>query len=492
MVPSHQRLARWHAPHRMPQAAAPDRQHRVRVLGDNYREIVAICGRRLVAVVVHFIYGPRRIIAKQALSLGMNQQQQVASEENPYQAMQARLDLASARLGLDPNIIAILRTCEREITISMPVVMDDGSVQVFEGFRVQHSTSRGPAKGGIRFAMNVNRDEVRALAAWMTWKCAVVSVPFGGGKGGVVCDPFKMSKGELERVTRRYVTGIMDILGPDRDVPAPDMGTDGQVMAWFMDTYSMHQRSYLPASVTGKPVSIGGSLGRVEATGRGVMLCAREALKHLGMNPKECTAVIQGAGNVGMISALQLARIGVKVIAISDVHGGLYNKAGLDLAGIREHMKRRRTLDGFDGGDRIGNNELMELECDILVPAATENVIPSRNADKIHAKVIVEGANGPVTANADKILDDKGVFVVPDILANAGGVTVSYFEWVQDRMSFFWTQKEVEERMERIMVDSFAATVDMAQRFGESNRIAAYMLGVNRVAETTRIRGIYA
>jgi len=417
---------------------------------------------------------------------------QVASEDNPYQAMQARLDLAAERLGLEPNLIAILRTCEREITISMPVVMDDGSVEVFEGYRVQHSTSRGPAKGGIRFAMNVNRDEVRALAAWMTWKCAVVNVPFGGGKGGVVCDPFKMSKGELERVTRRYVTGIMDFIGPDRDVPAPDMGTDGQIMAWFMDTYSMHKHAYLPASVTGKPISLGGSLGRIEATGRGVMLCAREALKHLGMNPKECTAAIQGSGNVGMISALQLASIGVKVVAISDVHGALYNSNGLDLAGLRKHMQVQRKIDGFDGGDRISNSELLELDVDILVPAATENVINSKNAAKVQARIIVEGANGPVTANADKILDDKGVFVVPDILANAGGVTVSYFEWVQDRMAFFWTQREVEERMERIMVDSFAATVDMAQRFQESNRIAAYMLGVDRVADTTRMRGIYA
>ena len=417
--------------------------------------------------------------------------QQVASEDNPYQAMQARLDLAAERLGLEPNLISILRTCEREITISMPVVMDDGSVQVFEGFRVQHSTSRGPAKGGIRFAMNVNRDEVRALAAWMTWKCAVVNVPFGGGKGGVVCDPFKMSKGELERVTRRYVTGIMDFIGPDRDVPAPDMGTDGQVMAWFMDTYSMHQRAYLPASVTGKPISLGGSLGRIEATGRGVMLCAREALKHLGLNPKECTVAIQGSGNVGMISALQLASIGIKVVAISDVHGALYNPNGLDLAGIRKHMQVQRKIEGFDGGDRLSNNDLLELPVDILVPAATENVITSKNAEKIQARIIVEGANGPVTANADKMLDDKGVFVVPDILANAGGVTVSYFEWVQDRMAFFWTQKEVEDRMEHIMCESFTAVVDMARRFTVSNRIAAYMLGVDRVAQVTRMRGIY-
>jgi glutamate dehydrogenase (NAD(P)+) len=270
------------------------------------------------------------------------------------------------------------------------------------------------------------------------------------------------------------------------------MGTDGQIMAWLMDTYSMHVRSYLPAIVTGKPISLGGSLGRVEATGRGVMLVTREALKHLGLKTNECTAAVQGAGNVGLISALQLASIGVKVVAISDVHGGLYNKDGLDLEGIRAHMQKARRLDGFEGGDRITNSQILELPVDILVPAATENVISSKNAANIKAKIITEGANGPCTANADKILDQKGVFVVPDILANAGGVTVSYFEWVQDRMAFFWTQKEVEERMEHIMVESFAAVVDMARRFQVSNRIAAYMLGVNRVAETTRMRGIYA
>jgi glutamate dehydrogenase (NAD(P)+) len=406
--------------------------------------------------------------------------------------MEARFDLAAARLGLEPNVIAILRACEREITVSIPVVMDDGSVRVFEGYRVQHSTSRGPAKGGIRYAPNVNRDEVRALAAWMTWKCAVVNVPFGGGKGGVICDPFKLSKGELERITRRYVSGIMDILGPDRDVPAPDMNTDGQVMAWLMDTYSMHQRSYIPAIVTGKPVSLGGSLGRVEATGRGVMLVTREALKHLGMNPAQCTAAVQGAGNVGLISALQLQKLGVKVVAISDIHGAVHNPKGLDLDAVKNHLQKHRRLDGFDGGTRIGNSEILELPVDILVPAATENVITSKNAANIKAKVITEGANGPCTAGADTILDQKGIFVIPDILANAGGVTVSYFEWVQDRMAFFWTQKEVEDRMEHIMVESFAAVVDMAKRFQVSNRIAAYMLGVNRVAETTRMRGIYA
>ncbi|MCA8950240.1 MAG: Glu/Leu/Phe/Val dehydrogenase [Planctomycetes bacterium] len=417
---------------------------------------------------------------------------QVSGEENPFAAMQVRFDQAADRLGLDPNLFGILRSCEREITISIPVVMDDGSVSVFEGYRVQHSTARGPAKGGIRFAKNVNRDEVRALAAWMTWKCAVVNVPFGGGKGGVVCDPFKMSRAELERLTRRYVAGIMDLLGPDRDVPAPDMGTDGQIMSWIMDTYSMHSKGYTPAIVTGKPIGLGGSLGRIEATGRGVMLCTREALKHLDMDATKCTAAIQGAGNVGLISALQLATLGVKIVAISDVHGGLYNAKGLDLEGIREFLMRNRKLEGFDGGDRISNAEILELPVDILVPAATENVITSRNVGNIQARIITEGANGPCTANADKILDEKGVFVIPDILANAGGVTVSYFEWVQDRIGLFWPQKEVEERMEHIMVDAFAAVVDMARKWEVSNRIAAYMLGVNRVAEITRMRGIYA
>ena len=418
--------------------------------------------------------------------------QQVIGEENPFEAMQARFDLAAQKLGLEPNVLHILRTTEREITVSMPVVMDDGAVQVFTGYRVQHSTSRGPAKGGIRYAPNVNLDEVRALAAWMTWKCAVVNVPFGGGKGGVICDPFKMSRNELEKLTRRYATGIMDLIGPDRDVPAPDMNTDGQVMAWLMDTYTMHVRAHTPGITTGKPIALGGSLGRVDATGRGVMLVTKEALSHLGMKPSECTAAVQGAGNVGMISAVQLASIGVKIVAISDIRGGIYEPKGLDIDKVRAHMQKHRTLDGFEVGERLTNSQLLELPVDILVPAATENVITSRNAANIKAKVISEGANGPCTPGADKILDDKGVFVVPDILANAGGVTVSYFEWVQNRMAFFWTQKEVEDRMENIMKESFQSVVDMARRFGVSNRIAAYMLGVDRVATTTRLRGIYA
>ncbi|MEY3161841.1 MAG: hypothetical protein RIT25_1832 [Planctomycetota bacterium] len=417
---------------------------------------------------------------------------QVLGEENPFEAMHARFDLAANKLGLDPGLYQILRTCDREITVSIPVVMDDGSINVFSGYRVQHSTARGPAKGGIRFAPNVNLDEVRALAAWMTWKCAVVNVPFGGGKGGVICDPFKLSKGELERITRRYVAGILDFLGPDRDIPAPDMNTDGQVMAWLMDTYSMHRHEHCTAVVTGKPIELGGSLGRVEATGRGVMLTTRESLNHLGLKPQECTAAIQGSGNVGMISALQLASIGVKVVAISDIRGAIHNPKGLDLEKVRAHVAKTRSLEGLDMGERLTNAQLLELPVDILVPAATENVITSRNAANIKAKVITEGANGPVTAGADKILDEKGIFVVPDILANAGGVTVSYFEWVQNRQGFYWPQKEVEDRMEHAMVESFRSVVDMARRFGVSNRIAAYMLGIDRVARVTKMRGVYA
>jgi glutamate dehydrogenase (NAD(P)+) len=415
----------------------------------------------------------------------------VSAEENPFEAMHARFDLAAGKLGLEPGLYQILRKPDREITVALPVVMDDGSIQVFTGYRVQHSLARGPAKGGIRYAPTVDLDEVRALAAWMTWKCAVVNVPFGGGKGGIICDPFKLSRGEIEKITRRYVSRIMDIIGPDRDIPAPDMGTDGQVMAWFMDTYSTHERMHLPAVVTGKPIGLGGSHGRIEATGRGVMIVTREALKHLGMNATQCTAAVQGAGNVGLISALQLAGIGVKVVAISDIHGGLYNPRGLDLTKISAHLQKTRKLDGLDIGEKVTNAQLLELPVDILVPAATENVITSRNAGNIKARIITEGANGPCTANADKILDQKGIFVIPDILANAGGVTVSYFEWVQDRMAFFWTQKEVEDRMEIIMCEAFNAVVDMGRRFQVSNRIAAYMLGVDRVASVTRMRGMY-
>jgi glutamate dehydrogenase (NAD(P)+) len=417
---------------------------------------------------------------------------QVLGEENPFEAMHARFDLAASKLGLDPGLYQILRTPDRELTVSIPVYMDDGELQVFTGYRVQHSMARGPAKGGIRFDKNVTLDEVRALSAWMTWKCAVVNVPFGGGKGGVICDPSKMSLGELERVARRYTAAILDIIGPDRDVPAPDMGTDGQIMAWIMDTYSMHVRRHESAVVTGKPVGLGGSLGRIDATGRGLQICAREALARRGRDPRECTVAVQGAGNVGQVSASYMAQMGCRITAISDITGAIVNEDGLDVAQVRAHLAKHRSLEGFEAGDRISNAELLELDVDILVPAATENVITSRNAANVKAEFLVEGANGPVTAAADQLLEQKGVFVVPDILANAGGVTVSYFEWVQNRMGYFWTQKEVDERKEEIMVRAFNDTVDMAERFGASNRIAAYMLGIDRVARITKIRGIYA
>jgi glutamate dehydrogenase (NAD(P)+) len=417
---------------------------------------------------------------------------QVLGEDNPFEAMHARFDLAANILGLDPGLYRILRTPDRELTVSIPVYMDDGSLQVFTGYRVQHSMARGPAKGGIRYAPNVTLDEVRALAAWMTWKCAVVNIPFGGGKGGVVCDPGRLSPGELERITRRYVANILDIIGPDRDVPAPDMGTNSQVMAWIMDTYAMHVRQAATSVVTGKPVELGGSLGRIEATGRGLQICAREALDLLGRRATECSAAVQGAGNVGQVTASYLDRMGVKIVAISDITGARINTDGLDIEAVRNHLLRHRTLDGYDGGDRATNAELLELPVDILVPAATENVITSRNAKNLKAKLLIEGANGPVTAAADKILEENGVFVVPDILANAGGVTVSYFEWVQDRMGYFWTQQEVNDRMEQIMVRAFKDVVDMARRFEVSNRIAAYLLGIDRVARITSLRGIYA
>lgn len=417
---------------------------------------------------------------------------QVLGEDNPFEAMHARFDLAASKLGLDPGLYKILRQPDRELTVSIPTYMDDGTLQVYTGYRVQHSTTRGPAKGGIRYDTNVNMDEVRALAAWMTWKCAIVNVPFGGAKGGVVCDPRKMSIGELERVTRRYTAAIMDIIGPDRDVPAPDMGTNSQVMAWIMDTYSMHQRQTCTAVVTGKPVPLGGSLGRLDATGRGIQLCTREALNKNKIDAKDCSVAIQGAGNVGQVSAKYLARMGCKIYAISDIHGAIVNEKGLNVDEIQEHLAKHRSLETYQAGDRVTNAELLELPVDILVPAATENVVTSKNADAVQAKFIVEGANGPVTPGADRILEGKGVTVIPDILANAGGVTVSYFEWVQDRIAYFWDQDEVDTKMENIMVGAFNDVVKMAEGFEVSYRIAAYMLAIDRVSQMARLRGIYA
>ncbi len=359
-------------------------------------------------------------------------------EHNPFEAMMARFDRAAELLDLDPGIYKILRNAEKQLIVSIPVHMDNGDVEVFTGYRVLYNTARGPAKGGIRFDLAVTLDEVKALAAWMTWKCAVVNLPFGGAKGGVVCDPLTMSVGELERLTRRYTSNIISVLGPDSDVPAPDVNTNERVMAWLMDTYSMHVRHTTTAVVTGKPLEMGGSAGRKEATGRGCMLVTREALRELGLPVRGATVAVQGFGNVGSTAALLLEREGCRVTAISDRTGGVHNPQGVDVAAALDYVKRTGTLEGFAGGDVITNDELLALEVDVLVPAALENVITSRNAAKVQAKVICEGANGPTSAGADAILEEKGIFVIPDILANAGGVTVSDFEWVQNRGGYYW------------------------------------------------------
>jgi glutamate dehydrogenase (NAD(P)+) len=371
-------------------------------------------------------------------------------------------------------------------------MMDNGEVEVFTGYRVLYNTSRGPAKGGIRFDMQVNIEEVKALAAWMTWKCAVVNLPFGGAKGGVICDPLKMSAGELERLTRRYTAAIIHTLGPDSDVPAPDVNTNERVMAWIMDTYSMHHRHTVTAVVTGKPIEMGGSLGRREATGRGCMIVTKEALKHLGMKVQGTTVAVQGFGNVGSIAAQLLAKEGCKIRGISDRTGAYWNKNGIDVEAAVKYVKEHKTLEGFTGGEPITNEELLTGEVDVLLPAALENVITSKNARNIKAKIICEGANGPTTAGADSILAEKEIFVVPDILANAGGVTVSYFEWVQDRGGYFWSEETVNERLTDIMTRSFTDVLKLATQHKVDMRTAAYMLSISRVATVHRLRGIYA
>jgi glutamate dehydrogenase (NAD(P)+) len=414
------------------------------------------------------------------------------NEENPFEAMMSRFDRAAELLDLEPGIYKILRNPEKQLIVSVPVMMDNGDVEVFTGYRVLYNTSRGPAKGGIRFDLNVTLEEVKALAAWMTWKCAVVNLPFGGAKGGVICDPLSMSVGELERVTRRYTKGIISLLGPDTDVPAPDVNTNERVMAWLMDTYSMHVGRTENAVTTGKPVEMGGSLGRKEATGRGCMLVTKEALQHLGMDIKGATVAVQGFGNVGSIAAKLMAEQGARIIGISDRAGAFYNAKGIDVDAAIKHVQQHRSLEGFTGADPIEPEELLTLEVDVLVPAALENVITTKNAPKIRAKVICEGANGPTTAAADPILDEKGIFVIPDILANAGGVTVSYFEWVQDRMGYFWSEATVNERLGDIMTRSFADVLQLSKQHRVNMRTAAYMLSISRVATVHRLRGIYA
>lgn len=413
-------------------------------------------------------------------------------EKNPFEAMSERFDRAAQLLGLDPDLYAVMRVPSREIKVYIPVRMDSGHIEVFEGYRVQHNFARGPAKGGIRYAPDVSLDEVKALSAWMTWKCAVVNVPFGGGKGGIVCDPRQMSLGELERLTRRYTAELIDFIGPDKDVPAPDMNTNEQTMAWIMDTYSMHARHTVTAVVTGKPVAIGGSLGRREATGRGVMFCVDEAIKRFDLLPQDTTVVVQGSGNVGGIGAFLMHEKGYKIIAISDVGGGIYNENGLDIPKALNYLNENKTFEGYSECDHVSNEELLEIKCDVLAPCATENQITSQNADRINCRILAEGANGPTTPKADKILYDNGVFVIPDILANAGGVTVSYFEWVQDRMGYFWREDEVNQRLQEKMVASFNELSHFAAKHEVDTRTAAYMLAIDRVAYDTRMRGIYA
>ena len=413
-------------------------------------------------------------------------------EFNPFQAMAQRFAVAADHLGLEGGVRDVLRTPDREMRVAIPIIMDDGSTRVFTGYRVQHNFSRGPCKGGIRFAPDVNLDEVRALAAWMTWKCSVVDIPFGGGKGGVICDPRELTDGELERITRRYTTGIMDILGPDRDVPAPDINTNERTMAWIMDTYSMHVRRTTTAIVTGKPLNLGGSKGRAEATGRGVMISCREAMQKIGMRPEDARVVVQGSGNVGGIGAMLMHREGMRIVSLSDMYVSVHNDHGLDVPAVLAHLREHRSLEGYKEADILPNSEQLELDCDVLVPAAVENQITSKNAERIKAKLVVEGANGPTTVIADQILEDRGVVVVPDILANAGGVTVSYFEWVQDRAGFFWTEEIVNSRLELIMTNAFQAVDETAKKYGVSLRIGAYILAVDRVAKVYKLRGLYS
>jgi glutamate dehydrogenase (NAD(P)+) len=413
-------------------------------------------------------------------------------ELNPWEAQAARFDFAAQKLNLDEGLWKILRYPQREIIVHIPVAMDNGSLEVFTGFRVQHSIARGPAKGGVRYSPDVTLDEVRALASWMTWKCAVVNIPFGGAKGGIIVDPKKMSQSELEKMTRRYTAELIEFLGPEKDVPAPDVNTNEQTMAWMMDTFSMHMRQTVTAVVTGKPINIGGSRGRREATGRGVMINCDEALRKFEMSRESTRVIIQGFGNVGSNAAKLMQDAGYKIVGIAEYDGGLFNRTGINIDALLQHRDRNKTIVGFPEADAADPRELLLADCDILIPAATENVITSQNAAGVKAKIICEGANGPTTAAADEILADKKVFVIPDILANAGGVTASYFEWVQDRQGYFWKESAVNEQLEFILREAFEDVVRFSDTHGVNNRIAAYMLAISRVAHTIKLRGIYA
>jgi glutamate dehydrogenase (NAD(P)+) len=409
-----------------------------------------------------------------------------------FSAMLQEFDGAARLLGLDQGLWKVLTHPKRQIVVSCPIQMDNGEIEVFTGYRVQYNITLGPAKGGIRYHPNVTLDEVTALAAWMTWKCAVAHVPFGGGKGGIVVDPNRLSRRELEALTRRYIAEIVDAIGPEKDVPAPDVNTNDQIMAWVMDTYSMHVGHTATAVVTGKPIEMGGSLGRREATGRGVMIVTREAAKHLGFDIKGATVAVQGFGNVGSVSADLLSKIGAKIVAVTDWKGGVYNEQGLDITKMLDYAKQHKSIEGFSGGEPIDNAKLFALDVDVLVPAALENQITGQNAGSIKAKVIAEGANGPTTPEAHKTLHERGVFVIPDILANAGGVTTSYFEWVQDRHGYFWEEDEVNHRLEAKMVEAFKDVLDTSIRYKTDLRTAAYIVAINRVATVTKMRGMYA
>jgi glutamate dehydrogenase (NAD(P)+) len=420
--------------------------------------------------------------------------QPVTGELNVFESAEARFEIAAKKLGLEQGVYRFLKCPEREITCYIPVALDNGKLEVFTGYRVLHSTVRGPGKGGIRFAPDVSIDEVRALAAWMTWKCAVVDIPFGGAKGGVICDPGKLSKAELERVTRRYTAALSDWLGPERDIPAPDIGTNEQTMAWVMDTYAMHVRQATTAVVTGKPLELGGSQGRREATGRGVMMCCDKALTKLKMKREGTRVIVQGFGNVGSQGALLMEAAGYKIIGAADIHGGLYNENGVDVRKLYDWVyTQKKPLPEFPGGgEKMSAQEVLFRPTDILVPAATENQITSQNASRVECKIMCEGANGPTTAHADAIIEKKDIFVIPDILGNAGGVTVSYFEWVQDRQGFFWREREVNERLQDVMDQSFDQVVRYAEMHGVNNRIAAYIVAIDRVARALKLRGFYA
>jgi len=417
----------------------------------------------------------------------------MAEHGSIFNEMLAQFDGAARILDLEPGIWKILTHPKRQISVSCPIQMDNGEIEVFTGYRVQYNITLGPAKGGIRYHPGVTLDEVTTLAAWMTWKCAVAHIPFGGGKGGVICDPTKMSKREIEALTRRYVAEIIDAIGPEKDVPAPDVNTNDQIMAWVMDTYSMHVGHTETAVVTGKPLEIGGSAGRREATGRGVMIATREAAKHVGIPIRGATVAVQGFGNVGSVSADLLVReTGAKIVAVADWKGGVYNDKGLDVEKLIAYVAKTKTVDGFPGAEPLTNDDLFKLKVDVLITAALENQITMENASAIQAKVIMEGANGPTDQEAHRFLHERGVFIVPDILANSSGVTTSYFEWVQDRYGYFWTEKEVNERLEAKMVEAFNAVLQTSLKYKVDMRTAAYIVAISRVANVTRMRGMYA